>query len=202
MSLYSGKCDVYDHYLMIGVDDKTTEDDINERIAKSRFYICTRDNKRHKLDIKNIHDLVPYFPYLVIIGGFSKENGDNVTLSSRSFVDSEEDKLITTYINDVVAYAKKCKRNHEEFTKENAVKDIFGSQEIISGIAEVVLDKGLKITLSDVYEKNIHLSISEYYRNRLYETMISFGYSEMDAYCWCFNEFFVNKDSMTRLRKD
>ncbi len=203
MSIFSGKCDLYDHYLMICVDDNTTEDEINERISKSTFHIRTKDNKKHRLDIHNIHDLIPYYPYLISIGGFSKEEGDNITLSSESFVDYEERQMLDIYLYDILKYARKCKREKKELTKEDILKHIWISDNSLSDkITTIALEKGVKATLKDLYDANIHTRIAEYYRNKLYETMVSSGYSEIESYYWCFGDLVFNKEQMKRLRKD
>ena len=206
MSRYSGKCDLYDHFMMIGVDENTTEEEINEKIGKSNFYIYlnSKDLRRHKLDIHNIHDLIPYYPYLISCGCFSKD-GDNIFLSSRSFVDSEEDERFEWVLRDGIKYWRKCKRNKVPYVREEAYKAVLffdHHDDYQTAILDMIAELGDKATIDDVHELNVHTKIHEYYRNELYETMVSNGYTEAEAYHWCFGDFIVGSDQMKRLRKN
>ena len=199
MSIFSGKCDIYDHYCMIGCNENTTEEDINKRISGSKIYIRTKDGKKHKLDIKNIHDLAPYFPYLTSIAAFNKDGGDVVELSSKSFVDSEEDELLETHLEDIKRFWRKCKRNKKPFDKDDCLKNIWGDRDYIKKMIEVVSEYGDKTTLKHIYEHNIHIPSFEYHRIELYETMVSLGWSEDESYCWCFNCWFPgNKERLIK----
>lgn len=202
MSLYSGKCDLYDHFMMIGVDENTTEEDIEKEIQKTDFYIHTKDGKRHHLMINNIYDLIPYYPYLIGTGAYSKEHS-HIELSQRSFVDSEEDEIMSWKMNDLKKMWRKCKRLGVEFNFDYVKEkqgDYLTTDPNYKRLVELIMDKGDKTELNDIYAANIHSRISEYYRNELYETMISSGYSEVESYYWCFGDFVIGKDKMKRLK--
>lgn len=203
MSIFSGKCDVYDHFCMIGCDENTTEEDIEKEIKNTNFYIRTRDGKRHRLMINCIRDLVPYYPYLIVVGAFSNSHS-TIELSNRSFVDSEEDEIMSWRLNDLKRIYRRCKREKKEFNFDYVKKvqgDFLTSDPNYKLMIKIVSDNKDNTCINDLYKNNIHNHMSEYYRNELYETMIAYGYSKIESYNWCFNEFVFSEDRMTRLNK-
>ena len=198
MSIFSGKCDVYDHFCM-----KDTTEDIEKEIKNTNFYIRTQDGKRHHLMINCIRDLVPYYPYLIVIGAFSNSHSI-IELSNKSFVDSEEDEIMSWRLDDLKRIYRKCKREKKEFNFDYVKKvqgDFLTSNPNYKLMIKIVSDNKDKTCIDDLYKNNIHNYMSEYYRNELYETMISYGYSKIESYNWCFNEFVFSEDKMTRLNK-
>lgn len=190
MSKFSGKCDIYDVLIMMS----DSIEDIEDRIAKTEFYIYTTDYKKHKLDIRNYHDLIPYFPYIEVAGMHSKDESV-VVLSSRSFVDIEEEEILTNNLDSLKRYYKKCKRNKMKFIPEEALSHItvfYKNKDYKYELAKRVKELGLKATT-----ERIHTDMHERYRKLLYKCMVENGYSEFHAYNWCFNEFFgINNDRL------
>ena len=186
MSIYSGKCDVYDSFVMIpGSEEKT-----KELIKKTSFYIFTNEGlQKHKLDIHTYHDLIPYFPFLECIGVHSKEKS-TVVLSRKSFVDTKEEEMLTFRLELLKKYYRKCKRNKKSFDQKEAAKNVFFSKNF-DGLSEY--EKELLNRVDEFGEKatidGLHMCMHEYYRNRLYGAMRNGGYTDLEAYVWCFNEF-------------
>ena len=82
MSIYSGKCDIYDHFAIATDGD---ENKLQEEIERTDFY---RHGKnpflKHKLDIHTPKDLVPYYPYLMSTGAWGSTGRAHIELSSES----------------------------------------------------------------------------------------------------------------------
>lgn len=79
MSIFSGKCDFYDWIR----DDTSNEN--------TKIYIGDRE---HELIFHDKKELIPYYPYLVILGAYN-DGKSIVVLSSRSFVDEENDDILS-----------------------------------------------------------------------------------------------------------
>lgn len=179
MSVFSGKCDVYDHFAM--------GDNPEEEIKNTNIYIWGNDNRRHLLRVDTIKDLAKYYPYLIACGTWADGKGI-IELSSRSFIDREEEEHISWQIKDVLKYWRKCKRNKIPFDEEECYRTVnywrdndAALKEIISRVAK----DGDKATF-----KGIHKPMWEHYRKAWFEELVSLGYGEFEAFCWCFNEFF------------
>ena len=81
ISIFSGKCDLYDY-----LGDAT-----DEELQNANIYIG--DNVI-PLRINNQHDLAPYYPYLIGIGGWG-DGHCNLRISTMSFIDEEERDHLT-----------------------------------------------------------------------------------------------------------
>lgn len=189
MSQFSGKCDFYDSVIAIHCDgDKSKAE---EFFAKTKVYIYGKGDRRHKLDIKNTKDAVKYYPYLESIAAFNKEEGNTIILSSRPFIDSEESQFIGWHIKDAMKYWKKCKRKKLEYSVEDYLENYcwFSDNEMDKIIIERIIKDGNSAEFDDLHD-NLH----EYFRRRWFEEMVEEGYSEWEAFNWCFDEFFPNDE--------
>ena len=172
MSRYSGKCDAYDWF----------GDFTDEQFAKSEIYI---GDHIVPLKINNQHDMAPYYPYLIAEGGSS--NGvHKVHLSSRSFVDAEEEEHLTWVLNDFLRYYRKCKRNKKEYVEEEAIEKVcwFEPTKVQKEIAHRVALYGNKADI-----KGIRTYIAEHYRNDLLHTMIELGWDKRRAKYWIWKDW-------------
>jgi hypothetical protein len=150
MSIFSGKCDVYDHFMMFGEDDNITQKEIDEKIANSKICICTKDGKEHKLDIKNTYDLAPYFPYIIGLCISSNENNFMI-ISSESYVDCEEKSFLEMYLNIMLKNVRRCKRKKQEITEEEILKDVWNRErDYIKRMVDIVKKNGTKTTINDI----------------------------------------------------
>ena len=147
MSKFSGKCDFYDHIAMIHDFDE-------EKLKNVKIYIGDTNTP---LVWNKTADLIPYYPHLISVGC-----GDMLCLSSRSWVDIEEERLLEFYLKIVLRYYNRCKRKKEEFNIDNYLKDSFFDEEIFRELAERVKEKKAKAT----YE-GLHLKSHNYYREKL-----------------------------------
>ena len=201
MSIFSGKCDVYDHFMMFGEDDNITQKEIDEKIANSKIYIRTKDCRAHKLDMKNAYDITPYFPY--IIGLCISSNKDNfMIISSESYVDCEEKSLLEMYLNIMLKNVRRCKRKKQEITEEEILKDVWNRErDYIKRMVDIVKKNGTKTTINDIAAAKIHIPSMERQRKYLYEQMVSLGYPKIKAYNWCFNELIFSEDQIERVKE-
>jgi len=173
MSRWSGKCDCADSF----------GDSSDEYIAKSKFYIRTKDGRTHKLDINSWKDLAPYGTHLIASMGADKESAC-VYLSSTSFIDEEEQQNLTFILNRIKSYYRKCKREKTEYTVDDALKTVrfFGSpSESEIFLALKVKQSGEKATIEGIHD-NLH----DYYRKEFCEYLVSLGYTERWAREWVY----------------
>lgn len=192
MSMFSGKCDFYDSFVMIGSDGEHGK--VRENLKKLKLYIYGNDNRCHRVMSETIKDIAKYYPYLTLIRTWDKDNGDFIILSSDSFIDQEEQEHLDWYIDDVMKYWRKCKRNKVPFVVDECVEKLhWMDNDIIRSVAERVAESGKDAEFDD-----IHLSMQEYYRQRWFEEMVKVGYTEREAYDWCFKGFFTPPEEMEK----
>ena len=192
MSMFSGKCDFYDSFVMIGSDGENGK--IIENLKKLKLHIYGNDNRHHRVKSETIKDIAKYYPYLTLIRTWNKDNGDFIILSSDSFIDQEEQEHLGWYIDNVMKYWRKCKRKKKPFVADECVKELkWMREDLIQVIAERVAKDGDKAEFED-----IHLPIHEYYRKLWYEEMIKVGYTEFEAFCWVYKEMFPTAEDMEK----
>lgn len=173
ISRYSGKCDVYDVLV-----------NINEVKDFSKIKIYARGNGLVPLRIDCQKDLIPYYPYLTSLQHGDKDGNICIWLRDKSYVDEEEEEVLTWKLKEVLRYWKKCKRKHEPFDKKKALElinfyntDIDYLEEIVNRVEAF----GKKATID-----GLHIPTQDHYRKELYETMVEAGYTDDEAYRWCF----------------
>ena len=192
MSAFSGKCDFCDHIHM--------NENPEETIKNITVYIHGKDLRRHPLKIDTLKDAVKYYPYIIGCGAWSDGHGV-IELSSRCFIDSEEEEHLGWYLEDALKYWRKCKRNKIPFDKKECFKKISflnSDRPFLQEIVYRVEQYGDKATI-----KGLHDSLWEHYRRDWFDEMVSAGYGEYEAFCWCFNEIFPEPDVIkNRLGRD
>lgn len=174
MSRFSGKCDVYDSLVMI----REVKD-----FTKVKIYAA--DNEVIPLRINSQKDLIPYYPYLTLVMCGDSEGNTVIHLSKKSFVDAEEEDILSWRLSELKKYYRRCKRNKVPYDKAEALKLITYfvynpssySEELVNRVAE----QGEKATIN-----GIHLPSHDHMRKKLYDEMISAGYPDGVAYRWCF----------------
>lgn len=192
MSMFSGKCDFYDSFVMISSDGEHGK--IMENLKTLKLYVYGKDGREHRVKSETIKDITKYYPYLTFFNAWDKDNGDFIILSSDSFIDQEEREHLGWYIDDVMKYWRKCKRNKVPFVVDECVKKLnWINNDIIRSIAERVAESGNKAEFDD-----IHLPMQEYYRRQWFEEMVKVGYTEREAYDWCFKGFFAPSEEIER----
>lgn len=153
-----------------------------EYLQNSKFYITTPDGKEHRIVINNQKDLCRYYPHLVHMMHCS--NGESVVhLSSISFIDREEEEMISWIKRDLVKYYNKCKRNKIHYDPDEALEKVIWGKvtEYERILAQRVGEKGEKASIV-----GLHRSIHDYYRERWFEEMIRQGYTENEADYWIY----------------
>lgn len=192
MSMFCGKCDFYDSFVAIHGDGD--EEKVAENLKKLRLYVYGKDGRDHRVKSDTIKDIAKYYPYLEHVACFDKENGYNIHLASDSFIDQEEREHIGWYVRDVYKYWRKCKRNKIPFVVDECIESLhWMNTNLLRTVAERVAKDGNKAEFDD-----IHDSLHEYYRRQWFEELVRLGYSEREAYDWCFNAFFDNEETIIR----
>lgn len=172
MSRFSGKCDLYDHF------DGVPDDIIAE-------YDIYPHNSAVPLKIMDRTDLVPYYPYLVVIGTWGDGKG-TLCLSDKSFVDTEERRLLEAKKASLLKIFHKCKRKKSTFDPHEAAKQISVYDSPHSEEVEIALriaEAGGKANLD-----GIHDAIHEHYRQELLEEMVKAGYSKAFSRWWIWKD--------------
>lgn len=96
MSRFSGKCDFADTISIYGID----------------FIIKNCKIFQNKKELKlNKHSIIKYFPYLVSSMGMNKDSGGTITLTSESYIDSQNKERIKWYLEDL----QKIKKGEDPF---------------------------------------------------------------------------------------
>lgn len=182
MSRFSGKCDFCDHIEIHGLNSILSSDIyIGRNIIPLRF--------------ETEKDLIPYYPHLVSIAAWNKDtNKSNIILSEDSFVDREEEEILTYTLQQFLRYYNRCKRKHIQYDVEEAIRNSLGgwfNPEYYKVLAERVGEYGKKANI-----EGVHTSSHQYFRNQLYNKMIEAGYTPFNAYYWVYNE--LNLDLMRK----
>lgn len=112
MSRWTGKCDFADSCEMIH--------DPKSMVEKSAVYLCGA-----KIDIKDETDLIPYYTYLEAMSCYSKDEGNVIHLSKRSFIDSEEAERLSWKVIQAIKAFRKAKKEKKEFNIEYLKKSKF-----------------------------------------------------------------------------
>ena len=180
MSVYSGKCDFYDEFVAIRCDED--EEKVKEKLKSLKLYVYGKDGREHRVKSETIKDIAKYFPYLNHpIGG-----KQIMILSSDSFIDQEERETIEWKASYILKYWRKCKRKKIPFTVQGCKDALwFSDDENFTEMIRRVEKNGDKADFSD-----IHFSLWEWNRRRWFEAMVELGWSEQEAYNWCFKGMF------------
>ena len=183
MSIFCGKCDFYDGFVAIRCDGDETK--VSEELKNLELFIRGKDGRTHRVKSDTIKDIAKYYPYLECIMTGNKEK-IIIILTSDSFIDQEEEEHVGWYIRDVYKYWRKCKRNKKPFVVDECIESLYWmNDDILRTVAERVAKDGNKAEFDD-----IHLSLHEYYRRRWFGELVRLGYTELEAYNWCFKGFF------------
>ena len=160
MSKYSGKCDMADTIAIHG-----------ERILNAKIYT---KNSNAPLQINDVKDLIPYYPYTIGSAYFDNTEGTSVIyLSAESWVDYEERDRLTFYLQHLLRIYNRCKRQKVEFDIDTAVNAVCWhgwNQEPITELANRVKVNGKKATID-----GLHLQMHERYRRELVAEMVKNG---------------------------
>lgn len=165
MSKFSGKCDFYDSIEICGFD-----------FNKYEVYL---GHGGEPLKFAREEDLIPYYPH--IIGCSFTNNTEKrsvIYLTSKSWVDIEEEEWLEFVKNQMLKYRRRQKRRREEFNIKEAVHMATfssGTDSIYHILAERVRDEGAKASYAD-----LHRPSSEYYRRALVEEMLKHGLNPAD----------------------
>lgn len=152
----------------------------------SKYEIYASINDIIPLKIQTEKDLVAYYPYLVAAMYSSKEDGGTIRLTSKSYIDIEEEEHLTWRLNDLIRYYKKCKRKKIPFDKNEALKKINLFSEDYPRQYEIdlvnrVAEFGTKATI-----ENIHDPMHDRMRKEWFDLMVESGWNEDIAYRWIF----------------
>lgn len=170
MSEFCGKCDLWDSLVNIG---RVTDDYDWDRV---KIY-----HKDELLDIRSVKDLLPYAGYLTTVACYHK--GDyNIHISNESFVDREERESLERSLKWIENEYRRLKRRKEKFIPEEVAKRY-------SWINAPYVLEICKRVAEHPYSANIngiHTNMHQYYRERLRDEMIDYGYTKEQADKWVY----------------
>ena len=193
MSKFCGKCDFCDH---LWINSNSAEEMI-KKLRNTEVYISTgKDGRKHRLAMETELDAARYYPYLTSMSWGSKDGGDGVILTSRPYIDYEEQEHLSWRIRDVLKYWRKCKRNKIPFNKEECYNKVTFLRDNDSALKEIicrVAEIGDKASFEGIY-----LPMAELYRKQWYKELVRLGEDPARAYCWCFGELFPFADVVQR----
>ena len=133
-----------------------------ESTLNSKIYVG--DNSK-PLQLKEYKDMIPYFPHIITASSYNKEQNSSVIhLTSESWVDIEERKMLKFYMEEVLKYYRSCKRNKKPFEAEEAIKK-FGwmfDKTAANMIIERVQQQGQRASI-----EGLHLPYYEHCREEL-----------------------------------
>lgn len=190
MSVFSGKCDFYDGFVMI--HNEGDEKKIEEALKRLKLYITGNDGRSHRVKSDTIKDIAKYYPYLECFMSGDKDGYTVAILHGDSFIDDEEEEYKSWYIKDALKYWRKCKRNKTTFTAEDCYEKInhWGTNEPVLEICKRIEADGDKAEFDD-----IHFPMWEWYRRKWFDELVRLGWSEQQAYNWCFKGFFDSRET-------
>lgn len=178
MSIYSGRCDLYDSLIDIG---KVTD--------FSKVHIYIKDNPV-ELRIDSYKDLIPYFPCIPSIQTHYNEEYRIWFNSNKPSYRRDEEDLLRIYLRDLTTCYNRLKRNKclslETLVEKYNSKYSWDSSkdELITELASRLIEaKGIrdKVDIDDLY-----LPSGDWFRKRLYEEMVNNGWDDTVADRWCY----------------
>ena len=182
MSRYSGRSDVYDTFVAI---HNYTDEELRNNVE---VYI---DNNT-PLQIDSLKSLIPYYPHIISSACFdNKERKAVIHIASTSSVDTEEEKYLISYLEEILKIYDRCKRKKIEFNVDDVVKELAWFNwniEPITEIANRVKEKGKRATVD-----GIHLRMHECYRQLLVNEMIKNG---LDPCNYGYERFVKKEEAM------
>jgi hypothetical protein len=184
MSQYCGKCDLWDSLVMIKeVNDETTDwGNIKIcQISDDSYFDENGWNNVGLLDIKCLKDLLPYAAYIVNMVSWGKDYCI-VYIGAESYVQQMERKKIEWAVRDLKCIYRKYKRKKIDFNVDDMLSEIWNPSELDKQVAQRIMEHPTSFKTDD-----LKVLICEYYKANLYDDMIKEGYSENEAYEWCYN---------------
>ena len=161
MSKYSGRSDLFDDLMIHNYTEEQLKNNVKIYVGNS--YI--------PLKIESYKTIIPYYPHLICSSYHNnKECSAIYHVTAESSVDRNEKEILGAYLDRVLEFYKKCKRNKIEFEVEKAIKNVYfvdWNKEQVIEIANRVKENGDKANIN-----GIHIKTSEYYRDILAQEMI------------------------------
>ena len=195
MSEFSGKCDFYDGFVDIHCDGDKSK--ITEELSKLKLYIRGKDDRKHLVKSDTIMDIAKYYPYLRSLT-IAENCSTSIVLASDSFIDQEEAEWLNWKVEYVLKYWRKCKRNKKPFVAEECLNELSWLGSKSTQLKEIIcrVEKdGNKAEFDD-----IHDDTHEHFRRKWFEEMVRVGWTEREAYDWCFKGIFdPEKEIIKRL---
>lgn len=162
MSIYSGKCDFYDHIEIFGV----------EKVMNATIYV---GDSEVPLKFESEKDMIPYYPYVIYLS-VSDDKHTYMRLTNKSWVEIEEADILNLYLELFLKYLRKCKRKKVEYIVEDAMENVcWYYDEAFMELAKRVKEYGKKATIDGLFLKG-----KDFYRQKLAEEMIKNGLNLAD----------------------
>lgn len=127
---------------------------------------------------ESLKDLAPYYPYIISLQYYDSTDSGNsvIVLSSKSFVDIEEERALKYYLSAILKAYNRRKRKNVPFNKEETLSNIcwYGiNREPLVELIERVEKYGKKATYDGV-----HLDMAQHYRRDLQEEIVRINLEE------------------------
>lgn len=161
MSKWSGKCDVCDWF----------SGNSEEFISKSTIKIGETT-----LNIRNRKDLIPYYPYLVAMGGSDKEKC-TVYLTKESYVDIEERESLNNDLRTLLDYYDAVYPDYDKEVAYNIIQPFGWKRRYSKDLVNRVAKFGHDATID-----GLHDPTHERYRREFCEYLIKNDYDIETAY--------------------
>ena len=178
MSIFCGKCDVFD--TLIGIREMTDESDW----SKVKIYQYNDKNERILLDIRSTKDLLPYAAHL-IESSCSCDGDMTACITSRSYVDIENDEHMFWLFKMAKREYMRCKRKGVTFDIENAAKKI-SFRRTPGDVEKTICERIAEHPYAKANISDLKSSTYYFYKEMLEKAMIEAGYTAKQAHVWCY----------------
>ena len=152
MSVFSGKCDLYDCEVMIYGENNP------EYWKGLRLYV---GNPGKEVPINRPEDLVPYYPFIEsIVTGRKCEDGTverNVWIGEKSYITTQNEEMLEIYKKHLLTIYNRCKRKKIPYDVEAAWKEVdsWNPREDILELARRVGKDGKKASIQGLHWSTI-----------------------------------------------
>ena len=164
MSKFSGKCDVYDCLVEM---KKYTLDELKNNVT------IRVGSEKEPLIFNSMADLIPYYPYMISLEfSDNKSRKSNIIISSKSWVDKEEEDILIFYKEQLLKFYNRNKRKGMNLREEDIMRKL---SLCIDKDAPLEMCKRMIREDGDFDIDGIHLKSHEYYRELLVEEMVKNG---------------------------
>lgn len=181
ISVYSGKADVYDHFMM----RCDSPEELAAEIQRTKF----TNYKGEEIKIETERDLALYFPYTIAVGAWSEGNAF-IQLSATDHNRREELERIGWHIKEAKRAKRYCKDHNVQYDPETVYETRFSwwfLEYDKPAIIEIIrrIGEGGRQKWGDLRSQ----LLDRLYRKYWYEDLVNkYDYGERFAHEWVWHE--------------